>query len=96
MPRTGYGTDAWPNIRNELKSESRDDPEDAVTDTDGITDGIFDTFQSVTDEEMQKVVAKLSGDLYQLFPTPTEMLKTEFIRSLSPVLVWKLRRLNLS
>ena len=62
-------------IRNGLQSISHDNPQFSVTDTDKIIDFVFDRFQLVTDEQMRKVVVKLSSATCVLDPIPTQMLK---------------------
>ena len=62
-------------IRNGLQSVSHDNPQFSVTDTDKIIDFVFDRFQPVTEEQMRKVVVKLSSATCVLDPIPTQMLK---------------------
>ena len=61
-------------IINGLDSVSHDNPQYAVTDTDKITDFVFDRFQPVTEEQMQKVVVYLSSASCVLDPITTQML----------------------
>ena len=72
-------------IRNGLESVSRHNPQYDVTDTDKITDLVFDRFQPVTEEQMRKIIVKLSSATCVLDPIPTQMLK-KCTSSLSPVL----------
>ena len=81
-------------IRNGLQSISRDNPQFSVTDTDKIIDFVFDRFQPVTEEQMCKVVVKLSGATCMLDIIPIQMPK-KCISSLSPVLT-KITNISLS
>ena len=86
--------DKLAQIRNGLESVSHDNPQFSVTDTDKIIDFVFDRFQPVTEEQMRKVVVKLSSATCVLDPIPTQMLK-KCISSLSPVLT-KITNISLS
>ena len=72
-------------IRNGLESVTRENPKYAVAHSDKITDFVFDRFQPVTEEQMRKVVGKLSSASCMLDPIPTKILK-KCSSSLSPVL----------
>ena len=61
-------------IRNGLQSISHDNPQFSVTDTDKIIDFVFDRFQPVTEEQMRKVVVKLSSATCVLDPIPPKSL----------------------
>jgi len=73
-----FGTffrDKIAKIRNGLELVSHDNPQSSVTDTDTIIDFVFDRFQPVTEEQMRKVVVKLSSATCVLDPIPTKYLK---------------------
>jgi len=61
-------------IQNGLDSVSHNNPQYAVTDTDKIIDFAFDWSQPVTEEQMRKVVVKLSSATCVLDPIPPKSL----------------------